>query len=177
MNHSVINNQFSNLVINHPFIQYFNAHFCFKPFGFKVSRRKIKKSSLASWSFGLQWTILWTLEPLCVSLWRNRKKYSINFSCLNPSLPSVNQTILTSNFMYNHVHCSVTTVSIKDLMHVNRFERIYSIEEKLNNLLEQIGQWLVKRGYKEDHVDSEIERVKSVKRIISFQKHDKKNWW
>ena len=77
--------------------------------------------------------------------------------------------------MYNDVHCSVTTVSIKDLMHVNRFERIYSIEEKLNNLLEQIDQWLVKRGYKEDHVDSEIERVKSVKRIISFQKHDKKN--
>ena len=60
-------------------------------------------------------------------------------------------------------------------MHVNRFERIYSIEEKLNDLLEQIDQWLVKRGYKEDHVDSEIERVKSVKRIISFQKHDKKN--
>ena len=32
----------------------------------------------------------------------------------------------------------------------------------------------MKRGYKEDHVDSEIERVKLVKGTISFQKWDKK---
>ena len=49
-----------------------------------------------------------------------------------------------------------------------RFKRICSIEEKLNNRLEQLIQFLVKRGYKEDHVDSEIERVKLVKRIASF---------
>ena len=32
----------------------------------------------------------------------------------------------------------------------------------------------MKRGYKEDHVDSEIERAKLVKRTISFQKRDRK---
>ena len=51
---------------------------------------------------------------------------------------------------------------------VVRFKRICSIEEKLNNHLEQLIQFLVKCGYKEDHVDSEIERVKLVKRIASF---------
>ena len=35
-------------------------------------------------------------------------------------------------------------------------------------------QWLVKRGYKEDHVDSEIERIKLVERTVSFQIRDKK---
>ena len=55
-----------------------------------------------------------------------------------------------------------------------RFKRICSIEEKLNNRLELLKQWLVKRGYKEDHVDSEIERVKLVKRTVLFQKRDKK---
>ena len=35
-------------------------------------------------------------------------------------------------------------------------------------------QFLVKRGYKEDDVDSEIERVKLVKRTVLFQKQDKK---
>ena len=57
---------------------------------------------------------------------------------------------------------------------VVKFKRICSIEEKLNNRLEQLIQFLVKRGYKEDHVDSEIERVKLVKRTVSFQKGDKK---
>ena len=32
----------------------------------------------------------------------------------------------------------------------------------------------MKRGYKEDHVDLEIERVKLVKRTVLFQKRDKK---
>ena len=50
-----------------------------------------------------------------------------------------------------------------------------SIEEKLNNRLQQLKQWLVKLGYKEDHVDSEIERVKLIKRAVSFQKPDKKS--
>ena len=38
-----------------------------------------------------------------------------------------------------------------------RFKIICSIEEKLNNRVEQLKQFLVKRGYKEDHVDSKIE--------------------
>ena len=48
-----------------------------------------------------------------------------------------------------------------------------STEEKLNHL-EQIKQWLVKRGYREDHVYSEIERMKLVERAASFQIRDKK---
>ena len=32
----------------------------------------------------------------------------------------------------------------------------------------------MKRGFKEDHVDSEIDRVKLVKKTISFGKQDKK---
>ena len=51
---------------------------------------------------------------------------------------------------------------------------MYSIKEKLNNLLKRLIQFLVKREYEEDHVDSEIERVKLVKRIVWFQKRDKK---
>ena len=51
---------------------------------------------------------------------------------------------------------------------------MYSIEEKLNNRLQRLIQFLVKREYEEDHVDSNIERVKLVKRIVSFQKRDKK---
>ena len=35
-------------------------------------------------------------------------------------------------------------------------------------------KWLVKRGYKEDHVDSEIERIKLVERTVLFQIRDKK---
>ena len=35
---------------------------------------------------------------------------------------------------------------------VERFKRICSIKEKLNNHFEQLKQWLVKRGYKEDCV-------------------------
>ena len=50
---------------------------------------------------------------------------------------------------------------------------MYSIEEKLNNRLKRLIQFLVKREYQEDHVDSEIERVNLVKRIVSFQKRDK----
>ena len=51
---------------------------------------------------------------------------------------------------------------------------MYSIKQKLNNLLKRLIQFLVNRGYEEDHVDSKIERVKLVKRIVSFQKRDKK---
>ena len=57
---------------------------------------------------------------------------------------------------------------------VVRFKRNCSIEETLNNRSEQLIQSLVKCGYKADHVDLEIERVKLVKRTVSFQKRDKK---
>ena len=57
---------------------------------------------------------------------------------------------------------------------VGRFKIIYSIEEKLNNRPEQLRQWIVKRGDKEDHVDSEIKIVKLVKKTVLFQKRDKK---
>ena len=57
---------------------------------------------------------------------------------------------------------------------VVRFKRICSIEEKANNHLELLKQWLVKRGYREDHVYSEIERIKLVERTASFQIQDKK---
>ena len=45
---------------------------------------------------------------------------------------------------------------------------------KINKHLDQLKQWLVKRGYREDHVDSEIERIKLVDRTVSFQIRDKK---
>ena len=41
--------------------------------------------------------------------------------------------------------------------YVERFKRICSIKEKLNSHLEQLKQWLVKRGYREDHVYSKTE--------------------
>ena len=59
-------------------------------------------------------------------------------------------------------------------LQVVRFKRNCSIEETLSNRSEQLIQSLVKRGYKADHVDLEIERVKLVKRTVSFQKRDKK---
>ena len=72
--------------------------------------------------------------------------------------------------MHNHV----VIMCIKDLLDNDRrqtvrFKIICSIEEKIHDHLEQL-----KRGYKEDHVDSKNERVKLVKRTVSFQKRDKK---
>ena len=55
-----------------------------------------------------------------------------------------------------------------------RFKRICSTEEKLNNHLEQLKQWLVKRGYRKDNVDSKIERIQLVDRTVSFQIRYKK---
>ena len=43
----------------------------------------------------------------------------------------------------------------------------------IKDLLKQLKPWLVKRGYKEDYVDSENEKVKLVKRTVSFQKRNK----
>ena len=55
-----------------------------------------------------------------------------------------------------------------------RFKRICSTEEKHNNHIEQLKQWLVKRGYRENQVCSEIERIKLVERTVSFKIRDKK---
>ena len=57
---------------------------------------------------------------------------------------------------------------------VVRFKKNCSIKEKLNKHLELLKQWLVKRGYREDHVYSKIETIKLVERIVSFQIRDKK---
>ena len=54
------------------------------------------------------------------------------------------------------------------------FKRICSTEEKLNNHFEQFKQWLVKHGYRQDHVDSEIERIKLVEKTVWFKIRDKK---
>ena len=54
------------------------------------------------------------------------------------------------------------------------FKKICSTQEKLNNHIEQLKQLLVKLGYREDHVDSEIEGIKLVERTVSFQIRDKK---
>ena len=56
---------------------------------------------------------------------------------------------------------------------VVRFVRICSTEEKRNNQLEYLKQWLVKREYREDHVYSETKRIKLVERTVSFQKRGK----
>ena len=56
---------------------------------------------------------------------------------------------------------------------VVRFVRICSTEEKRNNQLEYLKQWLVKREYREDHVYSETKRTKLVERTVSFQKRGK----
>ena len=56
---------------------------------------------------------------------------------------------------------------------VERFKRICSIEEKLSNYLEQLKQWLVKRGYREDRVYSKTERMKLLGRTVSLQIRDK----
>ena len=56
---------------------------------------------------------------------------------------------------------------------VKRFKRICLIDEKLNSRLKHLKLWLVKRGYKEHHVDSEIEKVKLIKRSALFQKQNK----
>ena len=57
---------------------------------------------------------------------------------------------------------------------VVRFKRICSTEEKLDNHVEQLKQWLLTHGYREDHFHLEIERMKLVERTVPFQIRDKK---
>ena len=100
------------------FIQYFNAPFWFKPCECKVSRWKIQKSSLASWLFRSQWPIIWTLTFSCVPLWLHKKKWSINFSCLNARLSSPFSLILDLHLL------NLATVNAKyclrHIYHVNK---------------------------------------------------------
>ena len=49
---------------------------------------------------------------------------------------------------------------------VERFKRVCSIEEKLNNYPEQLRQWLVKRGHRENCVYSKTERIRLVERTV-----------
>ena len=72
------------------FTRYSNAYFWFKRFECNVPRQK----TLSSWSFGSQWPIIWTLISSCLPLWLNSKNCSINFSFLNPRLPSFFRLIL-----------------------------------------------------------------------------------
>ena len=53
------------------------------------------------------------------------------------------------------------------------FKRICSIEEKISNHPEQLRQWLVERGYRENYVDLEIEKIKPIERTISKKIRDK----
>ena len=73
---------------------------------------------------------------------------------------------------YLHAQSCHRNVYKRSIAHqqIVRFKIICSVEEKLNNHLEQLKQWFVKHRYKEDHVDSETERVKLVKRTVLFQK-------
>ena len=76
----------------------------------------------------------------------------------------------TDTHQYLHsqsCHRNVYKKSITDGQTV-KIKRICSTEENLHNCLEQLKQWLVHCRYKEDHVDSEIERVKLVDRTALF---------
>ena len=126
------------------------------------------------------------------------------FNCINSLHPTVNFTKDYSTTEINFLGVTVTKVGNKletDLYckptdthqyhdaqschrnvykgsiayrHVVRFTRIDSTEEKLNNHLEQLKQRLIKHGCKEDHVHSEVERIKVAERTVSFQIRDKK---
>ena len=77
---------------------------------------------------------------------------------------------------YLHAQSCHSNVHKRSIAYVQvvRFKRICSTEEKLNNHLEQSKSWLVKRGCRKDHVDSEIERIKFVQRTVLFEIQDKK---
>ena len=83
-----------------------------------------------------------------------------------------------SNDTYQYLHAQSCHSNVYEgsiaYWQVVKFKRICSTEENLNNHLEQLKQWLVKRGYRKDHVDSEIERISLVERTGSFQIQDKK---
>ena len=119
---------------------------------------------------------------------KGSKKLSGLFNCRNSLHPTIKFTMdysttidkletdlyckTNDTHQYLHAqscHCNMHKRSIA-YRQVVRFKIICSIEEKLSNRLEQLKQWLVKPRYKEDHVDSEIEIVKLIKRTVFFQK-------
>ena len=75
-----------------------------------------------------------------------------------------------------HAHSCHSNVYKRSIAYIQvvKFKRICSTEQKLNSHFEQLKQWLVKRGYREDHVDLETERMKLVERTVSCQIRDKK---
>ena len=82
----------------------------------------------------------------------------------------------TDTHQYLHSQLCPSNVYKRSIAYgqVVRFKRIFSTEEKLNIYFEQLELWLIKRGYREFHVDSKIERIKLVERTVSFQIQDKK---
>ena len=54
-----------------------------------------------------------------------------------------------------------------------RLKRICSTEDALTLRLQQLEEWLIKRGYKQDIVHSEIERVHLIDRENLLQKRQK----
>ena len=82
----------------------------------------------------------------------------------------------TDTHQYLHAQSCPRNVYEKSIAYRQtvRIKRICSTEEKLNKRLQQLKQLLINRGFKEDHVDSQIERVKLVERTVLFQKRGKK---
>ena len=117
------------------------------------------------------------------------QKLNRHFNCINSLLPTIKFTMdysATIDKLETYLYCKPNdthqhfqakschhdvykrSIAYRQLV---RFKRFYSIEEKLNNRLDYLKQWLVwlvNHGYKEDQVDSETERVKLVKRTVSF---------
>ena len=107
--------------IMNQFIQYFNARFWFKPCGCKVSRWKIQKSSLGSWSFGSQWPIFWTLISSCVPLCLHRKKRLINFSFLDPCLP-FSFSLMLDLYWLNLITLLSNWSPLANILHISQLE-------------------------------------------------------
>ena len=123
----------------------------------------------------------------CINSLHLTIKFTMHYStkeinCLGVTVTKVCNKLETdlyckSNDTHQHLHTKSCHHNVYKISvawgQVVRFKTICLIEEKPNNRLEQLIQVLVKRGYKEDHVDSEIETVKLVKKTGSFQKQDK----
>ena len=123
----------------------------------------------------------------CINSLHLTIKFTMHYStkeinCLGVTVTKVCNKLETdlyckSNDTHQHLHAQSCHRNVYKISiawgQVVRFKTICLIEEKPNNRLEQLIQVLVKRGYKEDHVDSEIETVKLVKKTGSFQKQDK----
>ena len=74
--------------------------------------------------------------------------------------------------MHNHIK----VMCIKGLLHTDRLQGLKELVQQKKNVITILSNqnWLLKRGYREDHVDSEIERIKLVERTLLFQIRDRK---